>query len=109
MYICMHSWSGADRILVGSAPCRPCDVTWMYRTIHAVIVNAMMNLTEFYPAAYASICVKTNWSSSSFAMAVLGCRSLVLVNNQVLNKIKIAVRISSRRGVSMTKVWLMYD
>ena len=30
--------------------------------------------------------------------AVLGCRSLVLVNNQVLNKIKIAVRILSRKG-----------
>ena len=29
---------------------------------------------------------------------VLGCRSLVLVNNQVRNKIKIAVRILSRKG-----------
>ena len=41
-------------------------------------------------------------------MAVLGCRSLVLVNNQVLNKIKSAVRISSRKGrkydESMTNV-----
>ena len=79
IYAFMHSWSGADRISVGSALCRPCDITWMYRTRHVVTVNAMMNLTEFYPAAYASICVETNWSGSWFVMAVLGCRSLVPV------------------------------
>ena len=44
--------------------------------------------------------------SDRFKMAVLGCRSLVLIiiNNQVLKKIKIAVRISSRKGQNMTKI-----
>ena len=54
-----------------------------------VIINAMMNLKQFGPLLL--ICVETNWPGSSFAMAILGCRSLVLVNNQVLRKIKIAV------------------
>ena len=32
-------------------------------------------------------------------MAILGCRSLVLViNNQVLRKIKIAVKVTSKTG-----------
>ena len=42
-----------------------------------VIINAMMNLKQFGPLVL--ICVETNWPGSSFAMAVLGCRSLVLV------------------------------
>ena len=43
--------------------------------------------------------METDLPSVWFAMAVLGCRSLVLViNNQVLNKIKFAVRILSRKG-----------
>ena len=60
------------------------------------IVNAMINLYTFG--------VETNWLGSWFAMAALGCRSLLQVNNQVLNKIKIAVRISERGD----SVWLMY-
>ena len=45
--------------------------------------------------------------SDRFEMALLGCRSLVLViNNQVLNKKKIAVRNFVTKGVyiSMTNV-----
>ena len=39
------------------------------------------------------ICLYGYWLGSRFAMAVLGCMSLVLViNNQVLRKIKIAVK-----------------
>ena len=59
----------------------------------------MMNLKQFGPLV--PICVETNWPGSWFAIAVLGCRSLalvVIINNQVLNMIKIAVRISSRKG-----------
>ena len=43
------------------------------------------------------------------------CDSLTIkqINNQVLNKIKIAVRLSSQKGhkydQSMINVWLMYD
>ena len=36
--------------------------------------------------------------SNRFKMAVLVYRSLVLVNNQVINKIKIVVRILSQKG-----------
>jgi len=50
-------------------------------------------------------------------MTVLGCMSLLLViiiiNNQVLNKTKFAVEISSWKGhkykVNMMKVWSKYD
>ena len=53
---------------------------------------------------------KADLPGDGFEMAVLGCRSLVLViNNQVLNKIKIVVRISSRKGrkydENMMKIW----
>ena len=54
-----------------------------------VIINAMMNLKQF--GLVVLICVETNWPGSRFARAVLGCRSPLLVNNQVLRKIKIAV------------------
>ena len=40
------------------------------------IINAMMNLKQF--GALVLICVGTNWPSSCFAMAVVGCRLLVL-------------------------------
>ena len=59
-----------------------------------VIINAMMNLKQFGPLVL--ICVETNWTGSRFTMAVLGCRSLVLVMNQVLRKI----------AVKMTKNWV---
>ena len=51
------------------------------------IINAMMSLKQC--GLLVLISVATNWPGSGFAMAVLGCRSLVLViiNNQVLNKI----------------------
>ena len=43
-------------------------------------------------------------------MAVFGCRSLVLViNNQVLNKIKIAVGILSQKGHKYDKTWWKYE
>ena len=54
------------------------------------IINAMMNLEQFGPVVL--ICVETNWPGSRFTMTVLGCRSLVLVNNQVLRKIKIVIK-----------------
>ena len=43
------------------------------------IINAMMNLKQFGPLVL--ICLETNWPGSWFAMAVLGCRSHVLIAN----------------------------
>ena len=42
-----------------------------------VIINAMMNLKQFDPLVLIGI--EINWPGSWFAMAILGCRSLVLV------------------------------
>ena len=61
-----------------------------------VIINVMMNLKQFVPLVL--ICVETNWPGSWFAMAILGCRSLVLINNQVLSKIKIAIESDVKTG-----------
>ena len=44
-----------------------------------VIINVMMNLKQF--GLVVLICVETNWPGSRFARAILGCRSLLLVNN----------------------------
>ena len=41
---------------------------------------------------------KTDLPGDRFEMAVLGCRSLVLVNNQVVRKIKTAVKMTSKTG-----------
>ena len=49
------------------------------------------------------VCVEADWSGSWFEMAVLGCRSLVLVNNQVLRKIKIAVKSDVKTG----HIWVL--
>ena len=42
--------------------------------------------------------METDLPNNRFKMAVLVYRSLALVNNQVLNKIKIMVRILSQKG-----------
>ena len=55
-------------------------------------------LYDEFKTIYPYSCVETKWPGSRFTMPVLGCRSLALVNNQVLNKIKIAVRILLRKG-----------
>ena len=55
---------------------------------------------------------RNNLPGDWFQMAVFGCRSLVLViiNNQVLNIIKIAVKkICLERGINMTKIWWTYE
>ena len=41
------------------------------------IIKAMMNLKQFDPLVL--ICVETKLPGSRFAMAVLGCRSLVII------------------------------
>ena len=64
--------------------------------VSAGIINVMMNLNQF--GHLVLICVETSRPGSWFAMAVLGCRSLVLViiiNNPVINKLKIVIRILS--------------
>ena len=65
--------------------CRPYDLKGIesgsHSSIHTmfvlVIINAMMNLKQF--GLVVLICLETNWPGSSFARAVLGCRSLLLV------------------------------
>ena len=47
------------------------------------ITNAMINLKQFGPLVL--ICVETNWPGSWLAMAVHGCR-LIVINNQVATK-----------------------
>ena len=51
----------------------------IYTMFVLCIINVMMNLKQFGPLVL--ICLVTNWPSSWFAMAVLGCRSLVLIAN----------------------------
>ena len=49
-------------------------------------INAMMNLEQLI-RPYILICVEAKWPGSRIAMAVLGCRSFVLViiiNNNTL-------------------------
>ena len=55
------------------------------------------------------ICIESNWLSSLFTMAVLGCRLFMLVIKPSTKKIIITVRISSWTTVIMTKIWLIYD
>ena len=73
-------------ISVDSAPpLQPCDVKCIksdsHSSIYAMfllgIINAMMNLNQF--GHLVLICVETNWPGNLFAMAVLGCGSLLLV------------------------------
>ena len=63
-------------------------------------VNAIVNYTPM-----VLICVETKWPGDWFERAVLGCRSLVLViiiiiilYNQVLRKIKNAVKNDVKNG-----------
>ena len=59
-----------------------------------------MSLKQFYTVVYmVLICVETNWSRSWFAMAVLGCRSLVL---RVVILIIIVITISAFHVLSTT-------
>ena len=54
---------------------------WSHSTIYAIFVpdtiNTIMNIKWF--SCIVLIWVETQWSGSWFAMAVLGCRSLLLV------------------------------
>ena len=67
----------------------------------------MMNVKNLSPIVL--ICIETKWPGSWFAMAVLGFRLLVLDKNQVLNKIKIVVRISSQKGHKYDKNIMKID
>ena len=65
--------------------CRPYDLKGIesdsHSSIHTmlvlVIINVMMNLKPFGPLVL--IYVETNWPGSCFTMAILKCRSLVLI------------------------------
>ena len=78
-----HSSSGSG-ILVDSAPAmqalwpKGIEHPFIHTKFVLVIINAMINLKQF--GLLVLICVETNWPGGWFAMAVLGCRSLVLVN-----------------------------
>ena len=97
IYVCMLHSSSGPGISVDSAPAM--QALWskgiesdshpsIYTMFMLVIINTMIDLKQFGPLVL--ICVENNWPGSWFAMAILGCRSLV--DNQVLRKIKIAVK-----------------
>ena len=94
----LHSLSGPG-ISVVSAPAM--QALWSKGTeldshppIHTmfvlVIINAMMNLKQFGPLIV--ICVEINWPGSWFAMAVLGCRSpmlVIIIINQIIEDLAV--------------------
>ena len=62
-------------------------------------INSMMNLKQFCPIIL--ICVEIKWPSVNSQWLYL---VVVIINNQVLNKIKIAVKICHGRGLNMMKL-----
>ena len=64
------------------------------------IVSTMVNLQQLYTMVL--ICIEIYRPDSRFKTPVLGCMSILLViNSQVLNKIKIVVRILLKKGCTV--------
>ena len=100
----MHAFmiSGWLNFSVHSAPATKSMLCKMYSSTEIFIQSICwaLSMQWWIYMPLILICVETNWPGGWFKIAVLDCRSLVLlINNQVLRKIKIAVESDVKNWV----------